>query len=97
MIPKELGESIEMRLLDWMRGVGESVNTGDALLEFETDKALVLVNAAQAGIIRRVFVEAGGWMRPGDAVAWLSDQPEEPLPDGADAPAEEMMVTFDVT
>lgn len=97
IIPKQLGESVEVRLLDWIRGVGDSVSAGDALLEFETDKALVLVSAAQPGILRRVFVEAGDWMKPGDTVAWLSDQPEEPLQESADAVAEELMVTFDVT
>jgi pyruvate/2-oxoglutarate dehydrogenase complex dihydrolipoamide acyltransferase (E2) component len=97
IIPKELGESIEVRLLDWMKGEGDVVNAGDALLEFETDKAIVLVTASQAGFMRRMLVDAGGWMKPGNVVAWLSDGPEEPLPQSVDAATEDLTVTFDVT
>lgn len=80
-----------------MKGEGERVNAGDALLEFETDKALVLVTASQAGILRRVLVNAGDWMKPGDVIAWLSDQPEELLPQSSDAATADLTVTFDVT
>ena len=97
MIPKELGESIEVRLLDWIRGEGEAVHSGDALLEFETDKALVLVTASQDGILRRVLFKPGDWMKPGDVVAWFSDQAEELLPENMDAAVEDLTVSFDVT
>ena len=36
-------------------------------------------------------------MKPGDVVAWLSDTPDELLPTARDAPAEELLVTFDIT
>ena len=55
VIPKELGESIEVRVLDWLKAESDPVNAGDALLEFETDKAIVLVAAVQAGTLRRRF------------------------------------------
>ena len=97
VIPKELGDSIEVRLLDWLKAEGDAVAAGDALLEFETDKAIVLVTASQAGILRRILVGAGDWMKPGDAVALLSDSAEEALPESGTVPADELMVTFDVT
>jgi 2-oxoglutarate dehydrogenase E2 component (dihydrolipoamide succinyltransferase) len=96
VIPKELGESIEVRLLEWVKTEGETVDVGDALLEFETDKAIVLVTATQAGSLRKVFFAAGDWMKPGDVAALLSDQPDEALPEGTEA-ADDLMVTFDVT
>ena len=97
VIPKELGDSIEVRLLDWLKAEGDAVAAGDALIEFETDKAIVLVTASQAGILRRILVGAGDWMKPGDAVALLSDSAEEALPESGTVPADELMVTFDVT
>jgi len=97
VIPKELGELIEVRLLDWMKAEGDEVKAGDALLEFETDKAIVLVTAVQAGSLRRCWFSAGDWMKPGDAAAWLSDQPNESLPEARDAPDDTLMVNFDVT
>lgn len=97
IIPKELGESIEVRLLEWLKAEGGEVNVGDALLEFETDKAIVLVTAMQAGSLRRCFFGAGDWMKPGDVAAWLSDQPDEPLLASHEAPDDTLIVTFDVT
>jgi pyruvate/2-oxoglutarate dehydrogenase complex dihydrolipoamide acyltransferase (E2) component len=97
VIPLELGESIEVRLLDWLKNEGDAVAAGDALLEFETDKAVVLVTASQPCVVRRTFIAAGDWMKPGDVVAWVSDSADEPVPDGDPARAEDLMVAFDIT
>jgi pyruvate/2-oxoglutarate dehydrogenase complex dihydrolipoamide acyltransferase (E2) component len=97
VIPKELGESIEVRVLDWLKAESDAVNAGDALLEFETDKAIVLVTAVQAGTLRRCFFASGDWMKPGDVAAWLSDSFDEPLPEMSEIPDDTLMVTFDIT
>lgn len=96
VIPKELGESIEVRLLGWLKQEGEQVNAGDALLEFETDKAIVLVTASQSGILRKCLFTDGDWMTPGNAAALLSDTADEVLPDATDSLAD-LTVTFEVT
>jgi len=96
VIPSELGEGIEVRLLTWCKSVGEAFAAGDALLEFETDKAIVLVSAVQAGALRRMFYGAGDWMKPGDVAAWLSDRSDEPLP-AQDDLSEVSLLTFEVT
>jgi len=97
LIPIELGEAIEVRLLLWCKTPGQQLSAGDALLEFETDKALVLVSAAQPAVLRHCFFREGDWIKPGETVAWLSDEPGEPLPAERDATAEELLVGFDVT
>jgi 2-oxoglutarate dehydrogenase E2 component (dihydrolipoamide succinyltransferase) len=98
VIPQELGEDIEVRLLDWLKQEGDAIAAGDALLEFETDKAIVLVTASQAGVLRRVLVAAGDWMKPGDTVALVGDSADEALPEGeAKSPDDTLMVTFDIT
>ena len=97
LIPLELGEGIEVRLLLWCKREGHALKAGEALLEFETDKALVLVSAANPAVLRRCFYREGEWMKPGDTVAWLSDEPGEPLPAEADTPAADLLVKFDVT
>ena len=61
------------------------------------DKALVLVSASQPAVLRHCFYREGEWMKPGDTVAWLSDEPDEPLPAEGDTTAEELLVGFDVT
>jgi pyruvate/2-oxoglutarate dehydrogenase complex dihydrolipoamide acyltransferase (E2) component len=97
VIPPELGESIEVRLLDWIRAEGDSVAAGDALLEFETDKAIVLVTAAQSGFLRKCLFAAGDWMKPGDSAALLSDRVDEALPEPGTSAHDLMLVTFEVT
>jgi pyruvate/2-oxoglutarate dehydrogenase complex dihydrolipoamide acyltransferase (E2) component len=95
IIPRELGE-VEVRLLDWLKAEGDTVAAGDALLEFETDKAIVVVTASENGVLRRTLFGAGDWMKPGDVVAWLSSTAEEALPPG-EIEGDVLPVTFDVT
>ncbi len=97
VIPPELGESIEVRLLDWVKAEGALVAAGDALLEFETDKAIVLVTAAQGGFLRKCLFAAGDWLKPGDIAALLSDAADEALPADGISAEDLMLVTFDVT
>jgi 2-oxoglutarate dehydrogenase E2 component (dihydrolipoamide succinyltransferase) len=97
VIPVELGDSIEVRLLDWLKAEGDVVSAGDALLEFETDKAIVLVTATQAAVLRKCFFTPGDWMKPGDVAAWLSDHSNEPLPADDATLDQALMVTFEVT
>jgi len=96
IIPGELGE-VEVRLLDWLKAEGDAVAQGDALLEFETDKAIVVVTAGENGILRQALFSAGDWMKPGDVAAWLSDSADEALPPEGDASAGTLSVTFEVT
>jgi pyruvate/2-oxoglutarate dehydrogenase complex dihydrolipoamide acyltransferase (E2) component len=96
IIPKELGE-VEVRLLDWLKAEGDAVAAGDALLEFETDKAIVVVTASENGVVRRLLVGSGDWMKPGDTVAVLSNTADEALPPDGEAGADLLQVTFDVT
>jgi pyruvate/2-oxoglutarate dehydrogenase complex dihydrolipoamide acyltransferase (E2) component len=95
VIPKELG-AVEVRLLDWLKAEGETVSAGDALLEFETDKAIVVVTAAEDGVLRRVLFNSGDWMKPGDVVAWLSSTADEPLAQEGEV-GDLAQVTFEVT
>ncbi len=97
VVPKELGEGIEVRLLQWYKAEGDLVGVDEAILEFETDKAIVLVGAKQAGLLRKCFYGAGDWMQTGDVVGWLSDELDEPLPAERDAQAEVLLVSFDAT
>jgi pyruvate dehydrogenase E2 component (dihydrolipoamide acetyltransferase) len=96
-IPPEMGENVEVRVLDWFRAEGDRVAEGDALVELETDKAIVVVTAKQSGYLRRCFAPAGDWLATGQVAAWVSDEPEEPLPSERNAPIEGMFATFETT
>jgi pyruvate dehydrogenase E2 component (dihydrolipoamide acetyltransferase) len=55
-----LGDSSdEAKVLRWLKQVGDSVQKGDTLLEIETDKATVEIDAYGAGILRKLLVPEG--------------------------------------
>lgn len=97
LIPLQLGEDVEVRVLLWYKAEGDPIADGDALVELETDKAIILVTAKQAGTLRRCFTAAGDWLKVGQVAAWVSDEAGEPLPAERTAPAEELLATFETT
>lgn len=96
-IPPEMGENVEVRVLLWYKAEGDPIAEGDALVELETDKAIILVTAKQAGILRRCFAPAGDWLTTGQVAAWVSDAADEPIPDDRASPIEGMAATFETT
>lgn len=46
-------------LHQWLKQEGDRVAVGDALAEIETEKAIVEINAEQAGVLGRIVIQAG--------------------------------------
>ena len=67
------------RLVSWLKREGEPVRKGEMLLEVETDKAVVEVEAAGDGILAGVTAKPGDVVQVGRTIAWLV-QPGESLP-----------------
>jgi pyruvate dehydrogenase E2 component (dihydrolipoamide acetyltransferase) len=63
----------------WLKREGESVHKGEPLLEIETDKTLIEVEAPQDGILLKILVEAGQSVPVGATVAIVSSE-SEPVP-----------------
>ncbi len=59
LMPKAGQSMTEGRIVTWLKKEGEAVKRGDPLLEIETDKANLEVEALDAGVLRKVFHEAG--------------------------------------
>jgi pyruvate dehydrogenase E2 component (dihydrolipoamide acetyltransferase) len=49
----------EGKLLEWRKRLGEAVSIGEVIAEIETDKAVVELEALDAGVLDKVLVEAG--------------------------------------
>jgi pyruvate/2-oxoglutarate dehydrogenase complex dihydrolipoamide acyltransferase (E2) component len=62
-------ESDEVRILRWIKSQGESVKKGDALLEVETDKVNVEVEAPEDGTLNQVRANEGDFVKFGAVVA----------------------------
>ena len=64
-------------LHQWLKQEGDSVAVGDALAEIETEKAIVEINAEQAGVLGRIVVPAGAASVPINTVIGVLLAPGE--------------------
>ena len=62
-------ESDEVRVLHWIKTAGAAVKKGEALLEVETDKVNVEIEAPADGTRRDVSAKEGDFIKFGAAVA----------------------------
>jgi pyruvate dehydrogenase E2 component (dihydrolipoamide acetyltransferase) len=66
------------KLVSWKKKEGESVRKGELLLEVETDKAVVEIEAAADGILGGVTAQVGAVIPVGQTIAWLLKPGEKP-------------------
>jgi pyruvate dehydrogenase E2 component (dihydrolipoamide acetyltransferase) len=65
------------KLVSWLKKEGDSVAKGDLLLEIETDKAVLEVEAAADGILAGITGEVGTDIPVGQTIAWILKPGEE--------------------
>lgn len=58
-LPSVAADASSGILHQWLKQEGDRVAVGDALAEVETEKAIVEINAEQAGVLGRIVVQAG--------------------------------------
>ena len=75
------------KLLSWRKKEGERVAKGEPLLEIETDKAVVEVEAPGDGILAGVTAGVGAVIPVGETIAWLVAPGEKPPAKSAAAAA----------
>ena len=63
-----------IKVIRWLVAVGESVERGQALLDVETDKATMEVEAFNPGILLKQIVQAGQEASAGDLLALLGTE-----------------------
>ena len=73
-------------LLKWLKAEGETVAKGEPLMEIETDKATVEIEAAASGVLVRVTTKAGDEVPVGQTIALIL-APGEAVPEMRGAPA----------
>ena len=69
-----LGESIvEARIAKWLKKPGDHVEVGEPLVELETEKTNVEVEAPASGRLARICLANGAAAMPGDILAEIAD------------------------
>jgi pyruvate dehydrogenase E2 component (dihydrolipoamide acetyltransferase) len=86
--------SDELRLLRWHKSDGEQVREGELLLEIETDKATLDVEASVSGTLLRIDCREGETVTAGAILGWLGvpgeqivEQAAPPVPVAATPPS----------
>jgi 2-oxoglutarate dehydrogenase E2 component (dihydrolipoamide succinyltransferase) len=87
-----LGESVtEATVAKWFKQVGDSVAADEPLLELETDKVTLEVNAPSAGVLSKIVAEAGATVEVGALLGALGEgggtATAKPVAKPADKPA----------
>jgi pyruvate dehydrogenase E2 component (dihydrolipoamide acetyltransferase) len=70
------------KLVSWLKKEGEPVRKGEMLLEVETDKAVVEIEAQADGVLGGVTANVGDVIPVGQTIAWLL-KPGEAVPTNA--------------
>ena len=77
----------EGKIVAWRKREGERVEAGEILFEVETDKATMEVEAAVAGIVRRILLPEGSTAPVATTIAVIADTADEAIGEVDAAPA----------
>jgi pyruvate/2-oxoglutarate dehydrogenase complex dihydrolipoamide acyltransferase (E2) component len=67
-------DSDEVRILRWLKAKGATVQKGEALLEVETDKVNVEIEAPDDGRLNEINAQAGDFVKFGAIVAVIENE-----------------------
>ena len=83
----QLGESVtEATVAQWLKNVGDTVSQDEALVELETDKVTLEVNAPHAGTLEDIVAPAGTEVSVGAVLARLASGSAKAAPAKSAAP-----------
>ncbi|MFT3817993.1 MAG: 2-oxo acid dehydrogenase subunit E2 [Rubrivivax sp.] len=86
-VPRINNNDDEVKLVEWKLAVGSAVERGQLIAAVETDKAVVDVEAPEAGFLIAALGEADQMVRVGAVLAWLGATADEAPPAAEAAPA----------
>jgi pyruvate dehydrogenase E2 component (dihydrolipoamide acetyltransferase) len=76
----------EGRIIKWLKQVGDTVTEGEPLLEVETDKADIEVEAFDTGVLLEITVEEGETVQVGEKIGLIGAADEAPAEPAAAEP-----------
>jgi len=77
MMPKGSDTMTEGKVLKWLKKEGDPVSTGDTVVEIETDKVDMEVEAMGGGVLRKILVQAGKVVPVGELLAVIGKPDED--------------------
>jgi len=77
LMPKGSDTMTEGKVLKWAKKEGDQISTGETVVEIETDKVDMEVEAMGSGVLRKVFVDAGKVVPVGELLAVIAKPDED--------------------
>jgi pyruvate dehydrogenase E2 component (dihydrolipoamide acetyltransferase) len=94
----DLGEGLtEGEILSWLVKVGDTIELNQPIVEVETAKAAVEIPAKWAGVVTRIFHDAGTTVEVGAPIVAIDTDPSAgPLPPDGPAPSAESLAAVEI-
>ncbi len=74
IVVPQLGESVtEATVAQWLKSIGDSIEVDDPLVELETDKVTLEINASAAGVLKEIIMDAGSEVKVGELLGRIED------------------------
>jgi pyruvate/2-oxoglutarate dehydrogenase complex dihydrolipoamide acyltransferase (E2) component len=70
-MPKFAADAEDGRVDRWLKAVGDAVERGEPIVEIETDKALLELEALATGTLAEIVHDAGAEVPVGEAIGFL--------------------------
>src|SRR5208283_326410 len=77
MMPKGSDTMTEGKVLKWLKKEGDAISTGDAVVEIETDKVNMEVEAMGSGMLRKILVAPNKVVPVGELLAVIGKADED--------------------
>src|SRR5215213_1920827 len=75
VIMPKMGDAMEEgTLLRWLKQVGDEIAVGDPLAEIETDKVSLEIEATEAGVLSKTYVDEGATVPIGTPIAAIGEE-----------------------
>src|SRR5450755_1614585 len=67
-----------VKVVRWLKNVGDTVTLGEPLIEVETEKSVVEIEATVSGRLAQILVQVDQEAAVGDRIAWIESGEAEP-------------------
>src|SRR5918995_2232900 len=98
VIMPKMGDAMEEgTLLRWLKQVGDEIAVGDPLAEIETDKVSLEIEATEAGVLSKTYVEEGAAVPIGTPIAAIGEESADVVASTQSAEAAEATAPAELT
>ncbi len=70
-MPKFAADAVDGRINAWLKAEGDRVDRGETIVEIETDKALLELEAMAAGVLVEIVRQVDDEVPVGEAIAYI--------------------------